>query len=136
VIGDDPTHLTIFNDAVIWARQGVALDLPKEHTQALEFLGMVVVILPGDVVFMAQLVHHSLAEDVKKDGETYTEVRKLGDVALLVTTFKGEDKKASPAIIALAKKLANSARTPRPAEIARLHPKRFDPTMPREIWSN
>jgi hypothetical protein len=134
VIGEDPTNLTVYGNVALWARSGIALDLPTDHQQALVFLGRVVVDMPGEKAFTAQLVHSSLAKDVKKDGDTHTEVRVHGDVALLVTTF--QEKQLTPELVALAKKLADSARRPRPDELARLHPKYFDPTMPRPIWSN
>ena len=132
VVGEDLKSIAVVGTTILFARAGFALELPAE-SKTWTWRNMVFFGTPGeDVVGMVTLMHPSqAAEALKPSKDSYTEVKLLPDAAVSITIIK--DEKLD--IVAAAKAFAARARAPRPDEIARLHPMRFDPTKPRAFWA-
>ena len=131
VVGDDPRTVALIGETALFAHAKLALDLPR-GTTSFVFRGMAILAIPGEVVATAQLIDRKLATDVASD-ESHTEVRFAGDTALAITVVKDDAGKYDH--VKMAKSLLAATRVARDDELARLHPMRFDPTMPRAYWS-
>lgn len=132
VVGEDSQAVAVVGTAMVFARAGVALDLPPQ-TKTFIFRGMVVFALPNEVVGTAQLIDRKLVATDLSSRDSYVEVKLLANAALSITIMK--DDKASKDQAGLAKSLIANVRAPRLDELARLHPQQFDPTKPRAIWA-
>lgn len=130
VVGDDPRNAAVLGEVALFAHAGIALDFPA-GTQAVALRGMVLFVLPGQIVGTAQLIDRTLAAAITNT-DTHTEVKLAGRRALAITILKdAADKPVGP----IAKSLVAATRTPRADELGRLHPQQFDPTRPRPIWA-
>lgn len=130
VVGEDTRTAAVLGTAVVFAHANIAFDLPRD-AKAFAIRGMVMFVLPGEIVGTAQLIDRALATAITND-DSHTEVELVGDRALAITIVK--DAKV-PHPDAIARALMASHRAPRTDELARLHPLRFDPTRPRVIWA-
>ncbi len=133
VVGEDPRAIALVDHAAVFARAKLAVDLPVD-TQTTVFRNMVFVAWTRGGAGTIQIIDKRLATEIKNDDRSYTEVKVIGDVALAVTVVIDDGYKAVAR--GLAKSLLATARSPRADELARLHAKLFDPTMPRPIWAN
>lgn len=132
VVGDDPKSIAVVGTTIVFARAGFALELPAD-TKMFVWRNMVF-FGTDDVAGLVMLIDRSLAAESRKaEKESHTEVKLLPHAAVAITVVQ-DDKKPRD-LAALAKSLVAKARLPRPEEIARLHPMRFDPTKPRAIWA-
>jgi predicted Zn-dependent protease len=133
VIGEDSKNVAMVGTTMVFARAGVAIELPPE-TKSVVFRGMVIFAMPNEVVGTAQLVDRSLATTTNiANTKSHTEVKLTRDAAVTITIVKDDKGLQDP--VAIAKSLVASSRTPRPEEVARLHSLHFDPTKPRSIWA-
>ena len=134
VVGDDPRTLAVLGNTVIFARANIAIDLPADYKTFI-FGHMVIFWSPDEQGGTIQLIDKHLTTAELKQDTTFTELKLLptGDDALSVTIIKHEDKPTDWA--ALAKRVMAKARPVRADEVARLHPRQFDPTVPRTIWA-
>lgn len=134
VVGDDPRTLAVLGTTIVFARAGIAVDLPPEY-KTLVFGKMVIFWSPEEQGGTIQLIDKHLATADLKQDQTFTEIKRLpaGNDALSVTIVKNEEKPTD--LAALAKRITAKARPPRADEVARLHPRQFDPTVPRPIWA-
>ena len=133
VVGDDPRTLAVLGTTVVFARAGIALDLPPEY-KTLTFGKMVVFWTPEDQGGTIQLTDKSIARSTEKPDQAFTQVRLFaGNEALSVTVVKNDEKPID--LAAFAKEITAKARPPRADEVARLRPRQFDPTVPRPIWA-
>jgi predicted Zn-dependent protease len=130
VIGEDPKSVAVLGTVAVFGRAGFAVELPAE-TKSFVFRGMVMFVMPNEIVGTAQLIDRRFVKDLKNTN-SHTEVKLVGDQALAITIVKDEKTKHADRI---AKSLVAKSRTPRVEELARLHPVHFDPTKPRAIWA-
>lgn len=129
VVGEDPREIAIVGTTLLFARTGVAVDLPA-GTRAYVFARMVMFLLPDGAVGTAQLIDRHLVADVKND-HAHTELIVTASGALAITIVM-PDGSSDPAV---AKAVVAKQRKPRTDELANLHPMTFDPTRPRPIWA-
>jgi predicted Zn-dependent protease len=134
VIGDDPRNIALVDDAIVFARANIALDLPA-GTKSAMFYGMALVVLPNDVVGTIQLIDGRLANETKneKKDSAFTAVVPAGKQAVAITVIKNDEGKYDHA--KEAQLLATKTRTLRPGELSHLHPMLFDATKPRAYWA-
>ncbi|MBA3500715.1 MAG: M48 family metallopeptidase [Myxococcota bacterium] len=134
VVGDDPRSIAVVGTTIMFARAGFALDLPAD-TKWFIWQNMVVFGTPDEsVAGIVTLIDRDMADESKKAAkDTHTEVKLLADAAVTITVIRDEKKPRN--LVALAKALVAQSRAPRPEEVARLRPMRFDPTKPRAIWA-
>ncbi len=134
VVGEDPSSIAVVGTTILFARAGFALELPAE-TKCFIWQNMVFFGTPDEAVMgIVTLIDRDMADESKKAAkDTHTEVKLLPDAA--VTIMVVQDEKKPQNLVALAKSLVAQSRAPRPEEVARLHPMRFDPTKPRAIWA-
>jgi predicted Zn-dependent protease len=135
VIGDDPNTVALVDDAVLFAHARIALDLPPGSKSAV-FYGMVLVVLPNDIVGTVQLIDRRLATEptTKQDtSKSFTAYVPAGKLSLAVTVIADDEHRYDHAKEATT--LATRTRAPHRDELARLHPMLFDPTRPRPYWA-
>ena len=131
VVGTDPRTVAVVGDSALFARAGLALDLPP-GTKTLLIRGMLILAMPGEIVATAQLLDRHVAKENTTPRE-HTAVHVAGDTALAITVMK--DASGNYDYVEVAQRLRAGVRTPRADEVARLHPMRFDPTKPRVVWT-
>lgn len=133
VVGEDPRAIAIVDDAIVFDRAGIAIDLPAGSKSAV-LAGMAIVVLPNEVVGTVQLIDRTLAKEITTKAESFTATMPAGSLALAITVIKNDEGNYDH--VAEAKQLAAKARAPRPRELAQLHPMLFDVTKPRPYWAH
>jgi hypothetical protein len=144
IVGVDPRVAAIVGNVVLYARSKIAVELPPDAKLfqwgemmifAHEAAGYGGIIRIMDSGFAKDVAKDKAKDKVKDKDGTHTEEKHFGKVTLSVMLFSNKEDKPVD-VKTKAKALIAAARAPRANELARLFPKRFDPTMPRPVWSN
>jgi len=129
VVGDDPRNAKVLGNAVVFARTGLAIDLPEGWISTLGSDGGVGIDYRGDLTLRLAVRPARAKATIKSDPDhdSFFETAE-GHGRLLVIEVDGKQGEV------LAKRVRRAVRPVRPDEVAKLEPHRIDLSAPRVLW--